>query len=199
MPMDTIKEIFKQCNALGHNRRICLNRYDEPFMDPRMADIIRMAKEEGDHFVYLCSNGDFITKEIAREVDGVLDRIVLGLYVWGEPERTERKRWFRSLFQKTHLYIKGGHSITHFGAGYLESAEKYKDGPCNKFNLRMSINHRGQYVMCCEDIAGVFDMGTFPEVSLKDYWYGSKRREIFNDLYFAGGRHKHEHCITCPR
>jgi hypothetical protein len=65
--------------------------------------------------------------------------------------------------------------------------------------MRVVINHRRQYLLCCDDVIGNFDLGTFPETSIKDYWFGEKHMEIMNNLKSIGGRLLHPYCATCPR
>jgi hypothetical protein len=65
--------------------------------------------------------------------------------------------------------------------------------------MRVIINHKRQFLLCCDDVIGNFDLGTFPETSIKDYWFGEKHSQIVRDLKERGGRHKYEYCYTCPR
>jgi hypothetical protein len=71
--------------------------------------------------------------------------------------------------------------------------------PCSEPQIRVIINHRRQYLLCCDDVIGNFDLGTFPETSIKDFWFGEYHMKILNDLKETGGRLRHPYCATCPR
>jgi hypothetical protein len=203
MPWEMVDEAMRQAAGVGVSR-ICFNHYNEPLMDERIVDIIQLARSHNkDTFLYFCTNGDYLTESIAKGLDGKLNRIIVSLYQ-AEPVMSEVRRKVKSMFHKTHVYIKGfahptGISTTHWGPQSGEKKELYKDTPCTQWNRRLSIGFMGDYLMCCEDIQGVFEFGKFPEVSLKEYWYGPKRSGVIKTLGQPGGRSKYEYCYNCPR
>jgi len=196
MPMEMIKEFIRQYIELDFQSDVCLSNFNEPLLDPRIVDIVKMMKEAGIGYVYLVTNGDYLTQEIAKGLDGVLDRITVSLY-YDRKTRNEIKHTMRSLFKETKVWIKGTHLVTHFNPTGLPLSElkcKQQQRP-----NRLIINHRGQYLLCCDDINGVFDLGTFPEINLKEYWFGEKHTRMMKDLLIPGGRKQYAFCSTCPR
>ena len=196
MPMEVIEDIFKQYVKMRCRSIVCLCNYNEPLMDPRIVDITRLAKICGISYIYFCTNGDFLTPEIAKDLDGVLDRITVSLYS-PKTSHEERSKYIKSLFEKTSVWINTRHRMTHF----QPNVEFLNNLPC-KFQIgpiRLVINHKGQYCLCCDDLNGIFDLGTFPETSLSDYWFGSRHMTIMNNLREIGGRNKYAYCSTCPR
>jgi len=93
------------------------------------------------------------------------------------------------------------HVTTHFSPNADKKAliTRYKNDPCTETHLRLIINHRQQFLLCCEDMVGNFNLGLFPMISLEKYWFGEKRLKIVKDLDKAGGRKKYSYCRTCPR
>jgi hypothetical protein len=93
------------------------------------------------------------------------------------------------------------HIATHFSPSFdVEAlAEQHKNRDCAEPRIRVIINHRRQYLLCCDDVVGNFDLGTFPETSIKDYWFGAKHMSIMNNLRNQGGRLQYSYCSTCPR
>ncbi len=187
---------------MGFRGGVCLSHYNEPIMDerlPRIAHKVRSYDELST--VHLNTNGDFLTSEIAVELDGALDFINVTLYI-NEPMRSERAEWIESLFQKTEPRVKKNnrHVATHFTPAfdlkYLIAT--FSPQVCAQPTIRVIINHRRQYLLCCDDLIGNFDLGTFPEINIRDYWTG-KRARIAKTLSNGGGRSWHEHCMTCPR
>jgi hypothetical protein len=194
MSMDVINEVIRQYKEQGFTSRVCLCFYNEPLMDPRIVDIAMLFKEGGVEHVYLVTNGDFLTKCLAKQLDGLLSRITVSLY-YDRKIRNKKKNGIRSMFKKTKVWIKGQHINNHYNGVPLKNAECKSQ----RISTRLIINHRQQYLMCCDDLTGMFDLGTFPEISLKDFWFGEKRTKIRNDLLVPGGRNKYEYCSICPR
>ena len=203
LSIDLIKDALKQCIELGFKGGVCLSHYNEPLMDERLPEIAELAKNYGQFSpVFLNSNGDFLTEQLAKDLDGKLDRIIISLYM-KEPLKSERAEWIKTLFHKTHpdIITMSDHIPTHFSPKFPveELARRYIDNPCREPTIRVIINHRRQFLLCCDDVIGNFDLGTFPETSIKDYWFGEKRQKLENDLAHNGGRRKHEYCSSCPR
>jgi len=203
LPMDIIKEAFDQCVELGFTGGVCLSHYNEPLMDDRIPEIGELAKSYNQFSsVFLNSNGDFLTEELAKDLDGKLDKIIVSLYM-KEPLKSERAEWIKSLFKKTHpeIITMSDHIATHFSPKFDIDAliAKNINHSCVEPRIRVIINHRRQYLLCCDDVIGNFDLGTFPEISIKDYWFGEKRTKIESDLRYSGGRKNYSYCSTCPR
>ena len=132
--------------------------------------------------------------------DGILNRIVVTLYM-NEPKKSERAEWVHTLFDKTicDVITQSAHIPTHFSPAFdVEGlAEKYKTHPCSEPSMRIIINHRGQYLLCCDDVIGNFGLGTYPEKSLEQQW--KEKMEIQSKLHVKGGRKWHSYCESCPR
>lgn len=197
MPMEMIKGIFDQAVAAGFRGYVILSHFNEPLLDPRIVDIAKMAKSYRRFYVRFVTNGDLLTQSLAGSLDGVLDEITISLYLPEGKERDERFKWFISLFGKTRVKITSGvHSVVHFHPSAWNVNRE--NDPCLR-TRRMIINHRGQYLLCCDDMLGHFDLGTFPELGLRDYWHSEKRLKIIRELEQAGGRMKYQYCAICPR
>lgn len=197
MPMETIKAILDQAVSGGFRGGVILSHYNEPLLDPRIADIAILAKSYETFSVRLVTNGDLLTPELASKLDGVLDGITISLYMPAGPERKKRQAWFKSLFKKTHPFVKTGvHGMVHWHPDGKPAARI--NDPCHR-PRRITINHRGQYLLCCDDMTGHFGLGTFPAVSLTEYWYGRSRARIVARLEKSGGRRAFPYCATCPR
>lgn len=203
LPMDVIRDALDQVAAMGFKGGVCLSHYNEPLMDERIPEIAHLAKSYGQFYpVFLNTNGDFINSELVRYLDNALDRIIITLYM-DEPKKSERKEWLESLFAHTEVQVitQSEHIPTHFSPKFpvKQLAEKHIDRTCIEPQLRVIINHRQQYLLCCDDVIGNFDLGTFPEISIKDFWFGKKRTQIMEDLKQRGGRRNYGYCSTCPR
>lgn len=203
LDVEIIKDALDQVVELGFTGGVHLSHYNEPLMDERIADIARLARSYGQFkYVALNTNGDFLTEELAQSLDGVLNHLIISLYM-KEPKKSERAEWIRGLFHTTDVRIvtQSDHIATHFSPAFDMEAliEQNINHDCPDPRMRVIINHRRQYLLCCDDVVGNFDLGTFPEISIKDYWFGEKHVNIVNNLRNKGGRLSYEYCTTCPR
>ena len=202
LPFDVIINILRQCKDLDFKGSVCLSHFNEPLLDVRLPQITNMiAGHDWFHPVYFHTNGDYMTEELASGFDRTVDKIVVSLYM-DEPKKSERAEWIKSLFHNTQIVIlPGTHIPTHFSPKFdvVQMANDYINNNCTEVGSRLIINHRRQYLMCCEDVIGNFGFGTFPDISIKDYWYGDKHVGMVNTLKQYGGRKNYEYCSICPK
>lgn len=200
MPMEVIKKAVLQCEDLGFTGRVCLSHYNEPLMDERLPEIAEFVHS---HFkTFFNTNGDFLSPEIASRLDGVVDRIIVSLYM-SEPVKSKRAEWILSLFNHTHIDIvtNSTHATTHYSPNRdLQSMiDKQIDSDCRQPRIHCIINHEGNFLVCCDDFVGNFGFGKFPEISIEEYWNNPKHVELIETLSQAGGRRKYSYCSICPR
>ncbi len=191
LPTAVIQDLLDQARALDFHGAVVLSLYNEPLLDGRIADLARYAQSLNTFAeVFMCCNGDLLTPEIAHDLDGALDNIRLALYD-GHQRAVEMHGWFT----KTHVTFTGGRHIPrHFCPG----APSYPEQPCEmESQLRCQIDSRGAMHLCCEDIAGLFDLGSIYERSLADLWFGEPHAAILEALQQPGGRRGY--CATCPQ
>ncbi|MHA2246899.1 MAG: radical SAM protein [Candidatus Hodarchaeales archaeon] len=197
--LDSIEQATRMDEFSG---TVCLSHYNEPLMDKRIGAISeRIRALYPQVSVYLHTNGDFLTQKIVDSLDGALERIVVTLYTMGEVKKFERAEIIQSFFKKTevNVIIESKHIPTHFSPAFdvVGLAKQHQNNTCLEPSMRIIINHRRQYLMCCDDLVGHFDLGTFPEKSLKQHW--DEKQEHQQKLSQTGGRKSHMYCATCPR
>lgn len=199
LPLKTIFEIANQLRDMGFKENICLSHYNEPLLDHRLDKIIEYFKSLGCfRNIYFHTNGDYMTPTWAEELDGLVDKIIVSLYM---EKKAERYAWVQSLFKKTFIdNTDGNHLTTHHSPRENLQAKIAEHLPteCKIPMTTMIINHRSQYLLCCEDVFGAFKLGKFPETSINDYWFGGNHVSIVNMLV-ANGRNNYEWCRICPR
>lgn len=201
LPIWVIDEALKQCQEMGFAGGVCLSHYNEPLLDRRIVELVELVKSHG-YYVFFNTNGDFLTEELAKELEGLLDRIIVSLYM-DEPVKSKRAEWIYSLFSKTEAQVSlTSHMVTHFSPDPRlgEMIERHKGRACQaEPSTRVIINHRREYLLCCEDVIGNFNLGTFPELGIGEYWFGQHHASIVENLNEMGGRLKYPYCSTCPR
>jgi hypothetical protein len=204
LPMEDIERVFRETKAMGWSGELCVSHYNEPLWDDRLVDIIKLARSFG-HFtrIFFCSNADYITEELASQLDGLVNDIGFSFYM-GDPIRSQRKKWVKSLFKKTDAQVgDGDHMLTHDSplTNDLVSITRRASGkPCHLPQLRFIVNHRGQMLMCCDDLTGHFDLGTIHDgLTVEELWYSKKHQDLVTALMNPGGRSVHQRCMSCPR
>ena len=203
LSIDVIKAALDECSKGGFRGGVCLSHYNEPLMDERIADIAKLVKSYNQFYpIFLNTNGDFLTAELAKSLDGVLDHIIVSLYMDGDA-KLKRAEHIVSLFKitRTDICLMSEHIATHFSPSFdvASLSEKHRGHPCHEPKMRVVINHRRQFLLCCDDVIGNFDLGAFPETSIGEYWLGEKHRRIVEDLERPGGRYLYNYCKECPR
>jgi MoaA/NifB/PqqE/SkfB family radical SAM enzyme len=95
MSWDLYRKIVDECAALGITH-IRVHNYGEPFIDRRLVDKVRYAKEKGIQEVGMISNGSLITDAVARGmIDAGLDAINISVDASG-----------KEVFESTRLGLK---------------------------------------------------------------------------------------------
>src|ERR687895_2223544 len=67
MSFDLFRKIVDECAALGITH-VRVHNYGEPFIDKRLVEKVRYAKQKGIQEVGMISNGSLITDEVARGI-----------------------------------------------------------------------------------------------------------------------------------
>jgi radical SAM protein with 4Fe4S-binding SPASM domain len=201
LPTEDFRRVLQQSKDMGFRGEVCLSHYNEPLMDPRIVELAQIVKDEGFPRTFFGSNGDHLTEELAKGLDGLVDHIGFSLYM-EDPIRSRRRTWIASLFKRTKVTIgDGDHMVTHFSplSNVVKLGRQHSSNPCSRPLKRLIINHRGEMLMCCDDMVGNFGLGTIHESSVAELWNSERHQHYVNALMGSGGRKVHPHCLSCPR
>lgn len=210
MPDDMFYRIIDQAVDMGYTGMVNLQHFNEPLQDPRIVKFCTYAHDKSVfEAVRFHSNGDLLTERRAKELDGHVDHIRFAFYddIGGRPMdfsvQQERESLFRSWFQKTELsFTGGGHMITHYSPlpGLQEYINNARNKPCiSDVRDRLIIDHRGEMLLCCDDIEGLWDLGNAENMTLEELWWSDKHVKIMEILSQPGGREEYDYCFNCPR
>lgn len=201
LPLTVIRKALRECKDIGYTGQVVLSHYNEPLQDERLPEIAKMVHRYG-FYCFLNTNGDYLNPELASQLDGHLDKIIVSLYQ-KEPVKSKRAAWIPTLFKHTevHVIVQSEHMTTHFSPrpDLEKLIQKNIEESCSEPRLHCIINHRRQFLLCCDDLIGNFNLGTFPETSIQDYWFGKAHTEIYENLSNPGGRKQYSYCSICPR
>jgi radical SAM protein with 4Fe4S-binding SPASM domain len=203
LPLEDIGRVFRESKDMGFTGELCVSHFNEPLYDDRLVDILKMARGMG-HFkrIFFCSNADYITPELAGEIDGLVDDIGFSFYM-DEPVKSQRKTWVRSLFKKTDAQVHGGdHMVTHNSplGDVVQISKRHRSKPCHLPKRRFIVNHKGQMTLCCDDVFARYNLGTiYDGLTMEELWYSDEHQKYVLALEKPNGRNIHPHCQSCPR
>ena len=213
MSSDMVFKIIDDASNIPEfDGKICLQYFNEPFMDERLRTFGKYAKDKG-FKTFVNTNGDFITPDIAKKIDGNLDYINISLYDYihkdiltytkERADFVKRIKEIRKLFEKTVcVFSTIKHLTTHFSPRKEDLKKRIRDNidkPCTICcQYRLVIDYKGDMRVCCEDINNIFGMGNINNHSLLELWYDEKHQTIVKDLMEEGGRSKYSYCSICP-
>lgn len=201
MPMETIHAVFAELGGMGFRGIINLSHFNEPLMDKRMPRIVADCKRMVPHSaVTLFSNGDPLTADLAHMLNGVLDQAVFALYDTDPVAKAERQEQIEKMFPATLTrFTNGIHYLTHWQIESYKTAVDHIEEPCSEPMSRLILNHRGEMMLCCEDLPGHFNLGSFPEKSLVELWNSHDHIAICETLAHSfSGRRFYPLCRSCP-
>ena len=216
LSLDAIYRVMTQAHAMGC-RTVALQHYNEPLEDTRLAHIASLARSVGFGRIWAATNADLMTPARAAELDGKFDQLDIALYptaqypykrvtlpteVAGPEESNEREVWLRTLFHRTKLNIVlAPHGASHFSPTHpvADLASQFAPHPCHEPVVRMIVNHRGDMLLCCQDVTGHFGLGSVHDASVEQLWYSGRHQSLVLALGKDGGRSVHPHCLSCPQ
>lgn len=207
MPTELIHSVVDQVAALQGDPRqngagttvIYFAHFNEPLLDDRIPDLCRYVKKKKLHPVIL-SNGNKMTRELAKELDGVLLRMNFSTY-GSKKQRQRRNKRVRSYFKKTPVCIKpvGFNPTQHSPTFDLATIVADRIGrACFNPPRAMYINHQGEQLMCCSDFGANFNLGNINDSTIEELWFSDAHQERMRKLTKRGSRRKYPYCSACP-
>jgi radical SAM protein with 4Fe4S-binding SPASM domain len=196
----TVCRIIDEAHDLGYRGDVNLQHYNEPLLDDRIVEFGRYVRNKG-RPVSICTNGDLITPDRAKALDAVFNSISIALYM-DEERRKKRRDYLKCLFTKTKLsFTDGRHIPSHYGPQRTSEdlIRRYVNSRCYQPWRRMIINHKGEMLLCCEDMPGHFDLGNVFDNSVEELWFSKEHQDIMWALSKSDGRRRFTHCSVCPR
>jgi radical SAM protein with 4Fe4S-binding SPASM domain len=195
LPSHVIYGVLGQAIGMGYRGKVSFNYYNEPLLDSRLPDFGRYAKRLGFEIVMFATNGDFLDEAMAGRLDGHFDSISVSLY---EDNTKDRREQMKSWFAETQLRFTNG---LHFRIHDFEQVEpdlaEINNRRCPNASRNVVVNHRGDFLLCCQEIVPHFNLGSVYDIPLIEMW--EAKEEINQILAHTGGRKNYPYCTTCLR
>lgn len=196
LPMGVIASMVDELEVIGFEGTFSPHFYNEPLMDSRLVDILRLVREKLPRVtINLFTNFTLMTTSLYRELHPVVDEFIVTV---DEPvvlKKVERMSSELSDEEKSKLRVR---SITDIGlsnrAGAIDMDSKDLVQPesCG-FVDYMVVDAAGDVHLCCNDYFGKAIYGNVKEQGLADIWFSdtfARDRELARKL-------KHPLCDGC--
>lgn len=179
MPMALINQIADNLNELRYKGRISLHSINEPLLDNRILDIVRLFRMACPRaFISFNTNGDLLTDSLyGNLVDAGIDRIGISVYEDVSYQRLNSyfsRRYARliDMREPTGKLENRGGAIHDLRNAYEFDPGRYRQAPCQRPSRMMVVQSDGKVVLCCSDMYGDIIMGDLNHQRLEEIWNG---------------------------
>lgn len=199
--------VIDQLADWGYKGHLTLYGNNEPFLDTRLVDFHKYAREKlPDSFIFCSTNGLMLTVKKVKELQPYINQLIInnyGLemklhenvqevydYIKSHPEE------FKDLDVQIQMrYIKEVLTNRAGSSPNKQATEKVITEPCLLPFTDIWITPNGKVGLCCCDNFEVTDFGDLNTTPLKDIWNSEKMKEMRRQI--AGGRQNYPFCKHC--
>jgi len=188
MKIEIYKKILNELKELNFSGRFSPYLMNEPLLDPRLPDLVRLAKNKLPKAkIYVNTNGTLITKDKLLELNEVgIDYLYIKCYFNKKQyDRVKNLVVLLSLKNskievipeyltksKKEYYNRGGNI-------YLEKQNnnnkiEHTKLTCERPFIQMYINYLGKAILCCSDYRFEVVLGDISKETLIDIWKNEK-------------------------
>ena len=181
MDWETIHKILDNLNTLQFHGRISWYNINEPLLDRRMVEILRLTREYCPQaFVSLATNGDLLDDDLyhALKANG-LD--ALGVSIYDDKTFEKVRKFADRQMVLMDMRSMGEGMLDNRGGGirqeipvFERDRARYQNRSCERPFAMMVVNSRGQVVLCCDDLYGDVIMGDIQSNRLEEIWNNEK-------------------------
>lgn len=199
MPTGKVLDIINQAAELGYRGTIQFQYYSEPAYEPRLTSFVKHAKKRG-MITEIATNGTLLTDALCRQLDGVIDKVVIGV-----ANSRPREYWLAKFHKTMKVSIftnrQGVWAVTHFSPQKRRLRAMIRENinaPCHIPRKYLIIQYDGEMSLCCDDLSHAWNLGNALEKPLGELWWSERHIEILKTLSVPGGRLKYPYCRICP-
>lgn len=187
LPTDIIKSALIDLAKINWSGNLYFNIYNEPLIDPRLFMLVEFARLycRGGR-IQLFTNGWSLNQYMVDElIKAGVETIFVSRYTDSEEARIGELDG-----------IVGSRIILEPKVMTIYSCPPVATGPCLFPSVYSSVNHKGQFVLCCRDYEYRHVIGDLNTVSFKEVLMSETRNEICTRL--ANGDRFLDTCKRCP-
>lgn len=198
MPEILYKKIIDDLSSWNFAGRISPHFYGEPLLDKRLPGLIQYTRMRLP-VAHICilTNGDYLDELVFwRYLEAGVDSFLITLHSRALNEGLQKLLNSGNDKVKRHLQTRYPEDILLTNrAGLVSLPNSRPLRRCYSPQNKLTINHKGEVVLCCNDFFGKFVMGNLSEGSIKDIWNREKYKNVRRDT--KAGIFNLAICKTC--
>lgn len=204
--MDTIlfKRIIDELGDLGYTGRLALHSNNEPFLDDRIIEFAKYAREHVPNaYIYMFTNGTLITLDKFNEIIPHLNKMVIDNYD-DELKLHQNAQMIHEICRKNPLidkkveiHVRKVHEVLNTRGGQSPNNQKKKTllMSCILPYKQMIVRPDGKTSLCCNDSYGKNTLADLNKMTLKEAWYSERYESVRKAL--RSGRNRVNLCRYC--
>lgn len=191
MNENLFKSIIKQLKDLNYNGRLAFHSNNEPFMDKRIIDFVKYARQNlPKAYIYMYTNGTLLTMDKFLSIVPYLNKIHIDNYNDNlKLNKTSKAindycRKNKLIDLKVEIHLRKIHEVLNTRGGQSPNNHKKKtlNMSCILPFKQLVIRPDGKISLCCNDPLGKFTLGDLNKQSLIEIWNSKKYSIIRNRL-----------------
>ncbi|HUO76312.1 MAG TPA: SPASM domain-containing protein [Thermodesulfovibrionales bacterium] len=196
MPDDLIRKISDNLQDLGFRGRISPYSINEPFLDPRIPDIIRLFRSKcPESFISLASNGDLLSETLYQSLL-VAGLDALGLSVYDDSSWKRLKAY--ACYSDVRIIDYRRRKFENRGGEVKRGTfSPLTDRSCHRPFGMMVIRATGDVVLCCSDMYSDVVIGNVVDQRLEEIWESEKFQRYRSLLLSPTHRKGLKLCQAC--
>ena len=205
MSNELFNKIIDELAAMKYSGRLSLFSNNEPFLDERIIDFQKIAREKlPEARLHLFTNGSLLSVEKFIEIMPYLDELVIDNYnqelKLNEPVEKIYKYCLEheELKNKVTISLRKKEEILTSRGGNAPNRNKtvdVSDYGCLLPFFQLIIRPDGKVSLCCNDALGENTLGDLNHQSLMDVWRGEEHMRIIEAI--SRGRSSIKQCSNC--
>lgn len=198
MDMDTYKHILKDLSDCHYNGRLHLYLMGEPLCDPRIREMIRMAREQfPENIIFISTNGDKLNglESVRSLLSAGLTWMAISDYDGQERFQQYTKEFYPNVVVTSMEKLR---PTFYNRGGKIDVDSVYKMSVCEWVFSKAYINYKGEVILCCSDYEYEVVFGNVLNQSFKDI-YNCKEYRLYRKEHLSGRAKELPLCENCNR
>lgn len=197
MKTELFEKIINQLAELQFGGIIRPHFYNEPTMDKRLPELIKYAKQKlPKSTVHLYSNGDFMTEELFnRLVNSGVNKFIITSHSGFISPNLQKLLATENGQKYIHHQFIGKHTALFNRGGTVEVKNEIHLSHCNIPSINLTVNYKGQVVLCCNDAQSQNVQGDLNKELIIDIWKKPSFKKLRKNI--NNGKYELDVCKKC--
>ena len=204
MSNELFSKIIDELKGLNYSGDLALFSNNEPFIDDRIVDFARQAREQLPHaHIYLYTNASLLTIEKFKAIIEHLDEMIIDNYndnLEFNPNVSTIKAYIESnseLNEKVKIHLRKENEVLFSRGGNAPNKKNNKSlsMSCILPFVQMIVRPDGRISLCSNDAYGQVTLGDLNYQTLEEVWFGQNYIELRQAL--SKGRKNVDLCRFC--